>query len=406
MLFLITAGTGIYPALMMSRLNVYQALKNNSWNIRTGISRKVLIILQNQVAQTLMACTIIIVMQVVFLKNTDKGFDRKFVVMVPVGNVSASQKEQLRAAMAAMPQIQSFSFCNNPPSSDSQRGATVKFSDRDWEKWPVLFAIGDSAYCRTFGIQLIAGRNVRASTPVPEYLINETMAKMLHVKSFNDILGKNLTPGDVKGPVVGIVKDFNVRSLSEPIQPTVLLAQNDLQTNLAIKLSGNQTAGTLNKLQKEYSRILPDQVFSYQFVDDEIAGLYKTQNLQKKLLLGAAAIAIIISSLGLLGLISLTTVQRTKEIGIRKVLGATVTNITAMLSKELLLLVCIAFIISTPVAYWIMDRWLEGFAFRISIQWWVFALVGVTAVLIAIITVSFQSIKAASANPANSLRNE
>jgi putative ABC transport system permease protein len=406
MLFLMTIGTGIYPALMMSRLQIRSALRNSSWKMPAGISRKVLIVIQNQVAQTLMACTVIIVMQVTFLKNTDKGFDRKLVIMVPIGDVSASQKEQLRAAMAAMPQVQSFSFCNKPPSSDSKRGATVKFGDRAWEKWPALFAVGDSAYCHTFGIQMIAGRNIRAGTAVPEYLINETMAKMLQIKSFNDILGKNLTPGDVKGTIVGIVKDFNVRSLSDPIQPTVLLAEDDLQTSLAIKLSGPQITGTLNKLQKEYRRILPDEVFSYQFVDDEIAGLYKMQDLQEKLIWGAAGIAITISSLGLLGLISLITVQRTKEIGIRKVLGATVTNITAMLSKELLMLVCIAFITATPVAYWLMCLWLERFAFRISIQWWVFGIVGLMAVLITVITISFQSIKAAVANPVNSLRNE
>jgi len=405
MLIAITVGTGIYPALMMSKLKVFQALKNNSWNIRTGIGRKVLIIIQNQVAQTLIACTIIIIMQVVFLKNTDKGFDRKSVVIVPVGNITDSQKEQLREGMKAMPQVQYFSFCNNPPSSNSKRGATVKFSDRDWEKWSALFAIGDSAYCHTFGIRLIAGRDIRVNTSTPEFLINETMAKMLRVKNVNDILGKNLTPGDVKGVIVGIVQDFNVRSLGEPIEPTILLSQNDLQTNLAIKLSGQQDIRVLDALQKLYDKVLPDQVFSYQFVDDEIAGLYMMQNLQQKLIWCAAIVAIVISSLGLLGLISLITIQRTKEIGIRKVLGASVLDVVAMLSKELLMLVSIAFAFATPIAYWLMHSWLEGFAFHISIHWWVFAIVGGTAVLIAIITVSFQSIKAALANPVNSLRN-
>jgi len=406
MLVIITAGTGVYPALVLSRISIFQALKNNLWSMNTGMSRKMLVVLQNVVAQTLIACTVIIVMQVNFLKNSDKGFDRKAVIMVPVGEVTDQQKEQVRNALAAMPGVESFSFCNNPPSSDSQRGSTVKFSDRDWEKWPVRFAIGDSAYARTFGLQFVAGRSVRASNAMPEYLINETMAKMLHVKSVDDILGKTLLPGDVKGVIVGIVKDFNVRSLIEPIEPSVILEQREVQTNVAIKLSGTQTESTLNNLRTSYNRIIPDQVFSYQFIDEKIAGLYKTQNLQQKLISGAAVIAIVISSMGLLGLISLITIQRTKEIGIRKVLGASVGNIITMLSREFLVLVSLSFVVASPIAWLCMHSWLNGFAYRITIPWWIFALSGVSAVLIALITVGFQSVKAALANPVQSLRSE
>lgn len=405
-LVLITTGTGIYPALVLSRINVFNALKQNLGNIKAGTSRKVLIVLQNVVAQTLVACTIIIVLQVAFLKNTDKGFDRKSVVMVPVGILTPAQQEQFRQSLRAMPQVQSFSFCNNPPSSDSQRGATVKFGERDWEKWPARFAIGDSAYSRTFGLQLVAGRNVSTDAAAPEYLINETMAKMLHVKNVNDILGQTLLPGDVKGRIVGIVKDFNVHSLMEPIEPSVILEQKDIQGNLAIKLSGAQTSGTLAAIQTAYTRILPDQVFSYQFVDDEIAGLYKAQDLQQKLIWCGSVMAIVISSIGLLGLISLITVQRTKEIGIRKVLGASIANITGMLSREFLLLVVLSFVIASPIAWLLMQTWLQTFAFRIDIHGWIFALSGAISILIALATVSFQSIKAASANPVKSLRSE
>ncbi|MDR6943007.1 ABC transporter permease [Mucilaginibacter pocheonensis] len=405
MLLIITTGTGVYPAMVLSRVKVFNALKNNLWNTKAGVSRKVLVVIQNVMAQTLITCTIIIVMQVDFLKNTDKGFDRKAVIIVPVGNITASQKEQLRNTLRTMPGVQSFSFCNNPPSSDSQRGSTVKFSDREWEKWPVRFAIGDSAYARTFGLQLVAGRNARTNNAMPEYLINEGMAKMLHVKSVNDILGKTLLPGDVKGVIVGIVKDFNVRSLIEPIEPSVILEQKEIQTNVAIKLSGAHTENTLSNLRSSYARILPDQVFSYKFIDEEIARLYKTQNLQQKLILSAAVVAIIISSMGLLGLISLITIQRTKEIGIRKVLGASITDITTMLSREFLVLVSVSFVVASPIAWTAMHYWLNGFAYRITIQWWIFALSGVSAVLIALITVSFQSVKAALGNPVESLRS-
>lgn len=406
LLVIITGGTGVYPALVLSRVSVFQGLKNNLWNIRAGLSSKVLVVVQNVVAQTLIACTVIIVIQVNFLKNTDKGFNRKAVIMVPVGNVTEAQKEQLGNTLAAMPGVQSFSFCNNPPSSDSQRGATIKFSDRDWEKWPVRFAIGDSAYARTFGLQLVAGRNVRANNAMPEYLVNQSMVKMLNVKSVNDVLGKTLIPGDVKGVIVGIVKDFNVRSLIEPIEPSVVLEQKEIETNVAIKLTATRIENTLNNLRSTYARIFPDQVFSYRFIDEEIAGLYKTQNLQRKLITGAAVIAIIISSMGLLGLISLITLQRTKEIGIRKVLGASIANITTMLFREFLVLVIVSFVVATPTAWLAMHYWLNGFAYRVTIQWWIFALSGFTAVLISVLTVSFQSLKAALNNPVESLRSE
>jgi putative ABC transport system permease protein len=312
----------------------------------------------------------------------------------------------VRNTLAMMPGVQSFSFCNNSPSSDSQRGSTIKFSDRDWEKWPARFAIGDSNYARTFGLQIIAGRNMRANKAMPEYLINESMANMLRVKSMNDILGKTLLSGDVKGVIVGIVKDFNVRSLIEPIEPSVILEQKEILTNVAIKLSGTRTENTLSNLRSSYASLLPDQVFSYKFIDEDIARLYKTQNLQQKLISSAAVIAIIISSMGLLGLISLINIQRTKEIGIRKVLGASITNITTMLSKESLLLVSVSFVVASPIALIAMHYWLNGFAYRITIYWWIFALSGLAAVLIALITVSFQSVKAALGNPVESLRSE
>ncbi|HWZ36538.1 MAG TPA: FtsX-like permease family protein [Mucilaginibacter sp.] len=402
----ITLGTGVYPALLLSRASIFHALKNNVLNLQAGISRRGLVLLQNVVAQVLIICTIVIVMQVRFLKHTDTGFDRRFVVMVPVGDVPQNQKDLLRQRLQSVPGVQSLSFCSKGPSSDSQRGATMKFADRNWEKWPSRFAIGDTAYMHTFGLQLVAGRNARSNSAMPEYVVNQTMVKMLHLKNYDEILGKELTPGDNKGIIVGVVKDFNVRSLLEPIEPTVILENKFLQQNVAIKLSANQSSAALAAIQKEYLRTFPEQVFSYHFIDDEIADLYKTQSLQQKLIWMGAFIAIFISSLGLLGLISIITLHRTKEIGIRKVLGASVAQISMLLSKDFLMIVLFAMLISSPLAWWLVHKWLQGFAYRIEVQWWIFALAGVLSVLIAFITVSLQSIKAALANPVGSLRNE
>ncbi len=406
MLIVITLATGIYPALFLSRINIFKALKNNVGNLSTGIGRKVLVVFQNTIAQTLIVCTIIIVVQVNYLKNTDKGFSRDLVISVSLGETTELQKNRLAEKLQLLPGVKSFSFCNKPPSSDSQRGATVLFGKRDWEKWPARFAIGDSAYCKTFGITLVEGRNIRSKGMVPEFLINETMATMLQLKKGEHIIGNTLSAGDIKGVIVGIVEDFNVASLLQPIAPTVILEESDnLRNSIAIKLSGNSDK-TVEQIGAEYQKVFPQEVFTYQYVDEQIAALYKQESLQQKLIWVASGIAIFISSLGLLGLISLITLQRTKEIGIRKVLGASVARIGFMLSKDFVVLVLFALVIASALSWWAMHQWLQNFPYRIEIQWWMFALAGSVAIAIALATISFQAVKAAMANPVKSLRTE
>jgi putative ABC transport system permease protein len=407
LLLIMSIGAGIYPSWLLSRMSAFKALKNNARSYSRNTGRNTLVVIQNVVAQTMVVCAIVMVMQVHFLKNTDQGFNRDMVAMIPLGFNSENQKEQFAQLLNSLPGVEAFSFCHRSPSSDSQRGATVLFDHRkDWETWPARFAIGDTAYCKTFGIQIIAGRNMRVHPGQPEFLINETMAKMLKVKSNDEILGKNLSAGDEKGIIVGIVKDFNVKSLLEPIEPLVILQTTDLHRNIAVKLSGSNLSVTVQAIQQAFNHILPNEVFSYQFVDEQIAALYKKENLQQKLIWGASGIAIIISTLGLLGMISLVTLQRTKEIGIRKVLGASVTGITALLSRDFMLLVGISFLIASPLSWWLMQQWLQGFAHRIEIKTWMFALAGCLTIIIALITVSLQAVKAAMANPVKSLRNE
>ena len=406
-LIAISTVSGLYPGLVLSRLNVLQVMKSKTTKFKGAFSRRVLIIFQNVIAQSLIAGTIIIVLQVNFLKNTDKGFNRESVIMIPLGESSDAQKSELTQELSHIPSVQSFSFCNNPPSSNSQRGATVKFAERpDWEKWPARFAIGDTAYCKTFGLHIIAGRNIRSSSFQSEFLINEKMLKALNVDNVNDVLGKDLMAGDSKGIIVGVVKDFNVKSLIEPIEPSVFLETKKLESNLAVKLSGENPQSALSSIQKIYQDVFPTQVFSYQFLDDEIASLYKKEILQQKMIWTASVIAVFICAIGLLGLISLITLQRTKEIGIRKTLGASVFQIGTVLTKEFIFMICIAFVVACPLCYWLMNKWLQNFAYKIEISWWIFAVAGVLSLGIAFITISFQTVKAALANPIKSLRTE
>jgi putative ABC transport system permease protein len=401
-----TISTGLYPAWLLSRVSIAKALKNSALNLSGGIGRKVMVVFQNTVTQSLIVATIVIAMQVYFLKNTAIGFDPKSVIIIPTGQLSSSQKEQFSESLRNMPAVQSFSNCRKPPESDSQQGATIDYDHRTkWETWPARFAVGDSGYCGTFGLQIIAGRNIRNNQPTPEFLVNQTMAARLEGGHPENVIGKNLTAGDTKGVIVGIVRDFNIKSLIEPIEPSIVLEDKYWQTNFAIKFSGNQSAAVVNALQKAYQPIFPDQVFSYQFVDEQIAALYKTQSIQQKLIWIAASVAILICALGLFGLVSLIALQRTREISIRKVLGATVTQVSLLLSNDFLRMVLTAFLMASFLSWWIMNNWLQGFAYRITIYWWIFALAGGISILITVISVGYLAIKAAFANPAEGLRS-
>ncbi|SKB31282.1 ABC transporter permease [Daejeonella lutea] len=402
----LTLFAGAYPAYILSRLNVSNALKNNVKS-SSSLTTRSLIVIQNVVAQVLIIGTIIVLLQVRFLKNTDKGFDRESVVMIPFEKITDQQKQLMNQRLKGIPGVESFSFCYQSPASDTRRGATVKYDVRaEWEPSPARFSIGDSAYFSTFRIPLKYGRTISPSAARPEYVINETMARSLEPKDFSRVVGKKLMAGDLEGIIVGVSGDFNLRSLRSPIEPVVFMEDDFLITNLAVKLSGSETQASLEQVKTVYEDAFSDQLFTYQFVDERIAKLYQRESLQQKFIWIASAVAIAISSMGLLALISLVTVHRTKEIGVRKVLGASVAQITILLSSELMKLIVVSFVIASPISFYLMSNWLRDFAYRIDIHWWVFALSGGAAALIAFATISFQAIKAAIANPVESLRSE
>ena len=410
LLFGLLLFSGVYPSFVLSRINVFKALKPQAGTWKAGLLRKLLVIAQNGVAYMLIICAFIMVLQVRFLKNTDIGFDRNSVVMVPLPDTSESKKDILRSELEKIPQVASFTFCRQPPSSENNFGGSVKFDNRpDWESWPAGSPAGDTAYVKSFGLQIIAGRNIRESNASPEYLVNETMIYKLGLKKPAEAIGKPLIVGqfyDQKGTIVGVVKDFNANSLEVPIAPEVIANVPEKFSSIGIKLYGSNLESAVQKIQKHWEEIFPKEVFEYQFLDDQIAHLYQKQELQQKIIWLSASVAIIISCLGLLGLVSLVTLQRTKEIGIRKVVGASASKITVMLSKDFMKLIAIAIIIASPIALYAMNKWLQGFAYRINISWWMFVAAGLLAVLIALVAVCFQTIKAAVANPVDSLRTE
>jgi len=410
LLLIIVFTAGFYPAVILSGFKPIDALKNRIGNNNSSrLSQNVLIIFQNVIAQGLIVCTVIIVLQVDFLKNADLGFNKDAVIMLPVPDHSASKLSYFRNQLSNYPVIKSVSFCYRAPASTSGKGGMIRYDNMPSTKFVVRSVIGDENYIKTFGLKLLAGRNLTSTDSTNAYIVNQQVLQKLGIKNPGQAIGHLLEAEDFSeknGTIIGVVKDFNVHSLYTGIEPALITARPDLYEFAAVKITGNYPTETINIIQQKWQKTYPQNVFEYHFLDDQLAEFYQKEEIIGKLITAGTIIAILISCLGLLGLISLMTVQRTKEIGIRKVLGASVAQITSLLSKDFLKLVLLALIIASPIAYFTMQKWLQGFAYRTNISWWVFALAGILALTIALATVSFQAIKAALANPVKSLRSE
>lgn len=401
-------AAGIYPAWAIGKMHVLHAMRHQV-GFGNPLGRKLMVVIQHTLSLCLVLATIVVMSQVHFLQHTDIGFDRESVLTfsLPKGHANDGH---WRTFLDSQPEVAAYSYCFRAPANHDRRGGTLRFDDRpDWETWSAKTTFADSAYLHTFGIRLIAGRNLRTAATTREYLINERMGRQLGFDDMQALIGKPLLFGgidDEPGIVVGVVRDYNIHALRETIEPTVLGYNEQFMRALAIKTNGQDIAPLIAKLEYEWKARYPTSMFEYQFVDDQIAQLYTTESIQQQLIWIASSLAILISCLGLLGLVSLSVQRRTKEIGIRKVLGASVSGIVALLSKDLVKLVLIAIVIASPIAWWAMNQWLEDFAYRIAIQWWMFVIAGLGAVLIAVLTLSWLAIRAAVANPVESLRDE
>jgi putative ABC transport system permease protein len=348
-------------------------------------------------------------MQVKFLKSANPGFNKDAVVVMPVPDNAKTKTDFLRNQLLSHPGIESVTYCDRPAASIRNDGGSVKYDNREWENFTGFTILGDKDFAKTFGIKIIAGRNIIESDTASEYLVNETMVKRLGIKDPQQIIGHKFVAGGITnnpGIVVGVMKDFHAQSMYAPIPPESICAFRHDYRFAAVKINANNVHATLENLKRDWQTVYPDNVFEYTFQDDQINDFYQKEDLLNKLIRSSALIAIFISCLGLLGLISLLTLQRTKEIGIRKVLGASVASITSLLTVDFLKLILIAVVIASPIAWLMMSKYLQNFAYRIDIHWWVFAISALSALFITFITVGFQSVKAAIANPVNSLRSE
>jgi len=410
----VTALAGFYPSIMLSRFNPVNALKSKiTVNTAKGISlRRGLVVFQFVIAQALIIGTLIIVQQMDYFMNQPLGFDKDAIVNVPYRPDSTGGKltDYLRQQLLSVNGIQAVSFSSNSPVEDDNNMFTkLKFDhaikDADFQ---AITKFADNDYVPTYKLQLVAGRNLKPSGPTTEFLVNESFVKSLGLKKPEDILNKEVSMlgGLIKCPVVGVLKDYNDRSLRQDVAPLLISTNATMYRQASIKLTTTNMAGTMQSIKKLWEQTFPNYVYEYRFLDDKIDSFYKQENQLSQLYKIFAAIAIFLSCLGLYGLASFMAVQRIKEVGIRKVLGATAGNIVYLFSKEFILLITIAFAIATPIAWYYMQQWLQGYAYRIDVSWWLFIVAGVGAIILALATVSFQAIKAAMANPVESLRTE
>lgn len=407
---LVTALAGFYPALVLSRFNPVNALKSKlAANAGNGISlRRGLVVFQFIIAQALIIGTLIIVKQMDYFMDQPLGFDKDAIV-----NVSyrpGQKQDYLKQQLLQVNGVKTVSFNSNTPVEDDNNMFTkLKFDhaikDEDFQ---AITKFADEGYVPTYKLQLVAGRNLQASDWTREFLVNESFVKSLGLKKPEDILNKEVSilGGVIKCPVVGVVKDFNDRSLRNTVAPLLIATNITMYREVAIKLTTSNISSTMQSIKKIWEQTFPDYVYEYRFLDDKIASFYKQESQLAALYKIFAAIAIFLSCLGLYGLASFMAVQRVKEVGIRKVLGASAGSIVYLFSKEFIILITIAFAVATPIAWYYMHQWLQAYAYRINMSWWLFAAGGLVATIIALATISFQAIKAAKENPVKSLRSE
>ncbi|GAA3992075.1 ABC transporter permease [Mucilaginibacter dorajii] len=412
--FVIGIISGIYPAIFMSSFKPIKVLKGilkvGSGNISF---RKVLVVLQFSISIILIVATTIVFQQLRYMQQKSLGFSKDH--LLTMGNAfNPSQFDAFRNEVMRDGNIKDVGRSSRIPSGrllDDQGIQVMQGGALQPVKAAVKYINTDYSFIPTYGMKMAAGRNFSKDfgTDTNNYVINVAASKVLGWKTPESAIGKEISYGGTNGKVIGVVNDFHFESLHQNIIPLLMRMPSFANSNygrMSVKIDGNHVQSAISTLEQAWKKYQPERPFEYTFLDEKFQQLYDSEQQQGTLFTIFSFIAIFIACLGLFGLSAFTISQRVKEIGVRKVLGASIPQIVTELSKDFLKLVFIASIIALPIAWYSMNKWLLDFAFRINIQWWVFVMAGIIAVLIAFVTISFQSIKAASANPVKSLRSE
>lgn len=380
-------------------------------------TRNILVIFQFTVSTVLVICTIIVYKQLLFNQSMDLGFNKENVLIISDADRLGNNEESFRQELLGLQQVISASISTGLPAqqnffTDSYVPETANNVSAGDKHVDLTSFIVDESFVPTLKLNIALGRNFSKSfTDSASVLVNEAAAREM---GWSDPIGKYITyPGgnDTKFKVVGVVKNFNTESLHNAISPFVLFYTTSKTYNtgvsyVAVRIKPGDYSKAISSIQTKWKEFMPDNPFEYTFLDAEYDSLYKTDQTVGKVFSVFTFLSITVACLGLLGLAMYTAERRTKEIGIRKVLGASVQNVVAMLSKDFLKLVIIASVIAFPIAWYAMNKWLQDFAYPTKVNWWIFALAASLTLIVALVTVSFQSIKAALMNPVKSLRSE
>ncbi len=404
---LLTFLAGFYPGWMQARFNPVLSMRGNGEVAGRGhfSMRRVLVTTQFIISQILIIGAAVVTTQMRFAKDADWGFRPGVIVTLEIpeqGNMRALQSNLSRIAG-----VEKVSLCYQPPASSNNNFTGLRFDNRPQpEEWIVNSKSADADYLETFGITLVAGRNLQPADTVREFVVNETFVKRLGLKSPEEVLLKTVNFGSQKGPIVGVVRDFHNWTVQEEIAPIGFSTNAADYMTCAVRLQPGSPDKALAQIKTEWEKLYPDHYYSQKFMDERLGEFMETETQLLRLVNTFAGIAVFIGCLGLYGLAAFMVTRKRKEVGIRKTLGASVPGVLWLFGREYIRLIAIAFVIAAPVAWWVMSGWLKDYAYRIQIGAGVFALSLLTTVAIAFLTVGFQSVKAALANPVKSLRGE
>jgi putative ABC transport system permease protein len=375
--------------------------------------RRILVVAQFAISVVLIASTLIIREQLRFVRQADLGFDRELTLVIPLRDESIRKNYQvIKNEFLKNPKVRAAIACFAAPVGRNEFGSKLFPRGRaDEQRFDIQLNFVDYNFLEGFGLKLLAGRNFSpqiSTDAMQAFVVNEATVKQLGLREPAEAIGKKVTVGvnDIEGTIIGVIKDFHHQSMHEAISPEVMMYWPRLFYEISVKIAPQDISGTLAALEKTWQQLAPGFPFQYQFLDDYVASLYLAEEKTERTVETFSALAICIAGLGLFGLAAFAAEQRTKEVGIRKVLGASVAGVVALLSNDFVKLVLIANLFAWPMAWYAMNRWLQNFAYRIEIGWWIFALAGMGALAVALLTVSTQAIRAALANPVEALRYE